>query len=191
MGSKISHSLEEALAEKPDVVMMLRVQRERMQGTFFPSEREYAAKWSLSGERFKMLGNQTIILHPGPMNRGFEISNEAADDPRSAVLTQVRNGLSVRMAVLYNSWRGGLMQVFKGVFLASGETTDITVEGGNVTKVGKTKESGLDCSGLIALPASSISTPILRQPGYEASETVLSGSPLWSRRWLHGPVCNG
>ena len=106
LGSEISHSFEEALSAKPDVVMMLRVQRERMQGTFFPSEREYAAKWSLAGERFKMLGSDTIILHPGPMNRGFEISNEAADDPRSAVLTQVRNGLAVRMAVLYKLMAG-------------------------------------------------------------------------------------
>ena len=106
LGCEISHSFEEALSSKPDAVMMLRVQRERMQGTFFPSEREYAAKWSLSGERFKMLGSETIILHPGPMNRGFEISNEAADDPRSAVLTQVRNGLAVRMAVLYKLMAG-------------------------------------------------------------------------------------
>ena len=106
LGCEISHSFEEALSSKPDAVMMLRVQRERMQGTFFPSEREYAAKWSLSGERFKMLGSETIILHPGPMNRGFEISNEAADDPRSAVLTQVRNGLAVRMAVLYKVMAG-------------------------------------------------------------------------------------
>ena len=106
LGCKISHSFEESLAEKPDVVMMLRVQRERMQGTFFPSEREYASRWSLSGERFKMLGNETVILHPGPMNRGFEISSEAADDPRSAVLTQVKNGLSVRMAVLYKLMAG-------------------------------------------------------------------------------------
>ncbi|MGA1032507.1 MAG: aspartate carbamoyltransferase catalytic subunit [Aquiluna sp.] len=106
LGCEISHSFEEALSAKPDVVMMLRVQRERMQGTFFPSEREYAAKWSLSGERFKMLGSETIILHPGPMNRGFEISNEAADDSRSAVLTQVRNGLAVRMAVLYKLMAG-------------------------------------------------------------------------------------
>ena len=106
LGCEISHSFEEALSAKPDVVMMLRVQRERMQGTFFPSEREYAAKWSLSGERFKMLGSETTILHPGPMNRGFEISNEAADDPRSAVLTQVRNGLAVRMAVLYKLMAG-------------------------------------------------------------------------------------
>ena len=106
LGCKISHSFEESLAEKPDVVMMLRVQRERMQGTFFPSEREYASRWSLSGERFKMLGKETVILHPGPMNRGFEISSEAADDPRSAVLTQVKNGLSVRMAVLYKLMAG-------------------------------------------------------------------------------------
>ncbi|MGA1628642.1 MAG: dihydroorotase, partial [Aquiluna sp.] len=68
------------------------------------------------------------------------------------------------------------MQVFKGVKLASGETTDITVEGSNITKVGKTKESGLDCSGLIALPGFVDLHTHLRQPGYEASETVLSGS---------------
>jgi dihydroorotase len=68
------------------------------------------------------------------------------------------------------------MQVFKGVLLASGETTDITVEGANVTKVGKTKESGLDCSGLMALPGFVDLHTHLRQPGYEASETVLSGS---------------
>ncbi|MEL0291797.1 MAG: aspartate carbamoyltransferase, partial [Aquiluna sp.] len=94
------------LEDQPDVVMMLRVQRERMQGVFFPSEREYAAKWSLSGVRFRMLKDNAVILHPGPMNRGFEISDEAADDPRSAVLTQVRNGLSVRMAVLYKLLAG-------------------------------------------------------------------------------------
>jgi len=106
MGCEISHSFEEALETKPDVVMMLRVQRERMQGSFFPSEREYAAKWSLAGERLKMLGKETAILHPGPMNRGFEISSAAADDPRSAVLAQVKNGLSVRMAVLYKLMAG-------------------------------------------------------------------------------------
>lgn len=106
LGAQISHSFEDSLAKRPDAVMMLRVQRERMQGTFFPSEREYAAKWSLAGDRFKMLQPQTLILHPGPMNRGFEISSEAADDPRSAVLTQVKNGLSVRMAVLYRLMAG-------------------------------------------------------------------------------------
>lgn len=106
LGCEVVYSFEEALEDKPDVVMMLRVQRERMQGVFFPSEREYAAKWSLSGPRFRMLKDDAVILHPGPMNRGFEISDEAADDPRSAVLTQVRNGLSVRMAVLYKLLAG-------------------------------------------------------------------------------------
>jgi aspartate carbamoyltransferase catalytic subunit len=106
LGCEVAFSFEAALEEQPDVVMMLRVQRERMQGVFFPSEREYAAKWSLSGVRFGMLRDDAVILHPGPMNRGFEISNEAADDPRSAVLTQVRNGLSVRMAVLYELLAG-------------------------------------------------------------------------------------
>ena len=106
LGCELAYSFEEALEEKPDVVMMLRVQRERMQGVFLPSEREYAAKWSLSGNRYRMLREDAVILHPGPMNRGFEISDEAADDPRSAVLTQVRNGLSVRMAVLYKLLAG-------------------------------------------------------------------------------------
>ncbi len=106
LGCEVAFSFEEALEDQPDVVMMLRVQRERMQGVFFPSEREYAAKWSLSGVRFRMLRDDAVILHPGPMNRGFEISDEAADDPRSAVLTQVRNGLSVRMAVLYKLLAG-------------------------------------------------------------------------------------
>ena len=106
MGCELAYSFEAALEDKPDVVMMLRVQRERMQGVFLPSEREYAAKWSLSGNRYRMLREDVVILHPGPMNRGFEISDEAADDPRSAVLTQVRNGLSVRMAVLYKLLAG-------------------------------------------------------------------------------------
>ena len=106
MGSTVSHCLEDALQTKPDAVMMLRVQRERIQGDFFSSEREYASQWSLTGDRFKMLDKDAVILHPGPMNRGFEISAEAADDPRSAVLVQVRNGLSVRMAVLYRLLAG-------------------------------------------------------------------------------------
>lgn len=106
LGCEALHSFEDALEQEPDVVMMLRVQRERMQGVFFPSEREYAAKWSLSGARYRSLKDDAVILHPGPMNRGFEISDEAADDPRSAVLTQVKNGLSVRMAVLYKLLAG-------------------------------------------------------------------------------------
>lgn len=106
LGATVSHNFAESISRKPDAVMMLRVQQERMQGSFFPSPKEYAANWSLSGERFAALAKDTAILHPGPMNRGFEISSEAADDPRSLVLKQVANGVSVRMAVLYATLSG-------------------------------------------------------------------------------------
>jgi aspartate carbamoyltransferase catalytic subunit len=106
LGATVSNSFAESLAKQPDAVMMLRVQQERMQGSFFPSPKEYAANWSLSGERYASLSKDTVILHPGPMNRGFEISSEAADDSRSLVLKQVANGVSVRMAVLYATLSG-------------------------------------------------------------------------------------
>lgn len=106
LGAKISSSFEESLAKEPDAVMMLRVQRERIQGNYMPSEREYLSNWSLGGKRLAMLRKDAIILHPGPMNRGFEISAEAADDPRSAVLQQVRNGVAIRMAVLHQILAG-------------------------------------------------------------------------------------
>jgi aspartate carbamoyltransferase catalytic subunit len=85
-----------------DVVMMLRVQRERMNGGFFPSAREYSRRYGLDSTRLKSLGEQAIVMHPGPMNRGMEIAAEVADDPkRSTIVEQVSNGVSVRMAVLY------------------------------------------------------------------------------------------
>ena len=106
MGAIVSNSFEEALSSKPDVVMMLRVQKERMQGEFFSSTEAYSKGWSLEGDRLNMVGKNSLILHPGPMNRGFEISSEAADDPRSQVLRQVSNGVAVRMAVLYRCLSG-------------------------------------------------------------------------------------
>jgi aspartate carbamoyltransferase catalytic subunit len=84
-----------------DAVMMLRVQRERMSGGYFPTEREYAIGYGLSPERLDLLGDQVPVLHPGPMNRGLEISSSAADGARSVVLDQVQAGVAVRMAVLY------------------------------------------------------------------------------------------
>jgi aspartate carbamoyltransferase catalytic subunit len=89
-----------------DAVMMLRVQRERMSGGYFPTEREYAIGYGLSPERVAVLGEQVPILHPGPMNRGLEISSAAADGTRSMVLGQVQAGVSVRMAVLYRLLAG-------------------------------------------------------------------------------------
>ena len=89
-----------------DAVMMLRVQRERMTGGYFPTEREYAIGYGLSPRRLKLLPQHAPVLHPGPMNRGLEISSAAADGPRSIVLDQVRAGVAVRMSVLYHLLAG-------------------------------------------------------------------------------------
>jgi aspartate carbamoyltransferase catalytic subunit len=97
----VETDLDAAIAAGPDAVMMLRVQQERMHAAFFPHEREYANAWGLGDERLARLGADTIVMHPGPMNRGLEISARAADSPRSVILDQVTNGVSIRMAVLY------------------------------------------------------------------------------------------
>jgi aspartate carbamoyltransferase catalytic subunit len=89
-----------------DAVMMLRVQRERMSGGYFPTEREYAIGYGLTPERLELLGEAVPVLHPGPMNRGLEISSAAADGVRSVVLDQVKAGVAVRMAVLYRLLAG-------------------------------------------------------------------------------------
>jgi aspartate carbamoyltransferase catalytic subunit len=89
-----------------DAVMMLRVQRERMTSNYFPTEREYAIGYGLSPARLDLLGENAQVLHPGPMNRGLEISSLAADSARSVVLDQVQAGVAVRMAVLYRLLAG-------------------------------------------------------------------------------------
>jgi len=94
-------NLDAALADKFDVVMMLRMQRERMNSVFIPNETEYSTLWGLSETRFSSLSRESLIMHPGPMNRGLEISSAAADSSQSAILDQVANGVAVRMAVLY------------------------------------------------------------------------------------------
>ncbi|MFC0674861.1 aspartate carbamoyltransferase catalytic subunit [Brachybacterium hainanense] len=99
----VSYDLDAALAEGPDAVMMLRVQRERMVGGgFFPTEGEYARRYGLSAVRADRLPEHTLVMHPGPMNRGFEIAGSVADGPRSVIVEQVAHGVSVRMAVLYH-----------------------------------------------------------------------------------------
>ncbi|WP_037362938.1 aspartate carbamoyltransferase catalytic subunit [Amycolatopsis orientalis] len=97
----VSHDLD---AELPavDAVMMLRVQAERMHGGFFPSAREYSISYGLSERRQALLPDHAVVLHPGPMLRGMEISSAVADSPSSAITEQVRNGVHVRMAVLYH-----------------------------------------------------------------------------------------
>lgn len=86
---------------KVDAVMMLRVQAERMQAAYFPSAHEYSHRYGLDATRMALLPEHAIVLHPGPMNRGMEISADVADSPRSVMVEQVANGVSVRMAVLY------------------------------------------------------------------------------------------
>lgn len=97
----VHEHLDEALHVPFDAVMMLRIQTERMKAAYFPSAREYAREWGLTAERLARLGPDTMVMHPGPMNRGLEISSAAADSSRSTVLDQVTNGVSIRMAVLY------------------------------------------------------------------------------------------
>ncbi|MDD7943824.1 aspartate carbamoyltransferase catalytic subunit [Microbacterium sp. NE2HP2] len=98
---RVIYDLDEAIAAGPDALMMLRIQLERMNAAYFPTEREYSRMWGLDAARLGALPADSIVLHPGPMNRGMEISAAAADSPRSTVLEQVANGVSVRMAVLY------------------------------------------------------------------------------------------
>jgi aspartate carbamoyltransferase catalytic subunit len=96
----VSYDFDSALP-KSDVVMMLRVQQERMNAAYFPSVREYSRRYGLDGARMAQLPDQAIVMHPGPMNRGVEIAAEVADSARSTIVEQVANGVSVRMAVLY------------------------------------------------------------------------------------------
>ncbi len=96
----VSYDLDPALAEA-DAVMMLRVQHERMGEAFFPSSREYSRAYGLDARRSDLLPEGAIVLHPGPMNRGMEITADVADGPRSVIVEQVTNGVHVRMAVLY------------------------------------------------------------------------------------------
>jgi aspartate carbamoyltransferase catalytic subunit len=96
----VSYDLDAALP-KSDVVMMLRIQLERMNAAYFPSVREYSRRYGLDAARLRQLPDGAIVMHPGPMNRGVEIAAEVADSPRSTIVEQVTNGVSVRMAVLY------------------------------------------------------------------------------------------
>ena len=107
-GVAADYSLDSRLSEY-DVVMMSRIQSERMSDSYFPTEREYARRYGLNSERLRQMKDSAILLHPGPMNRGLEISAESADAENSMVLEQVSNGVLVRMAVLYTLLGGPTM----------------------------------------------------------------------------------
>jgi aspartate carbamoyltransferase catalytic subunit len=97
---KISYDLDNEIS-KCDVIMMLRIQLERMNDSFFPSSQEYSKRFGLNSVRLAKLSKNAIVMHPGPMNRGLEISAESADDLKSVIIDQVKNGVAIRMAVLY------------------------------------------------------------------------------------------
>jgi aspartate carbamoyltransferase catalytic subunit len=108
--AEVAYELDPVLG-KADVVMMLRVQKERMNQSFFPSAREYSRRYGLDGRRMGLLPEHAIVMHPGPMNRGMEITPQVADSPRSTIVEQVTNGVSVRMAVLYLLLSGGTKEM--------------------------------------------------------------------------------
>ena len=100
LGVQITHRVDEAF-EGADIIMVLRIQRERQHHATFPSSREYFKFFGLSAERLKQAKDDVIIMHPGPLNRGVEIAPDVADGPHSVILEQVTNGVAVRMAALY------------------------------------------------------------------------------------------
>jgi aspartate carbamoyltransferase catalytic subunit len=100
MGCEISHSLDDVLGEV-DVINMLRIQFERFGGSLFPSLREYSKVYGLNSQRLARCRKDVLVMHPGPINRGVEITSHVADGPNSCILQQVTNGLAIRMAVLY------------------------------------------------------------------------------------------
>ena len=100
LGAEVAPTMEDAI-DGADVVMMLRIQKERMQGAFFPSVREYFRLYGLTPGKLERAKEDVILMHPGPMNRGLEIDSAVADGPYSLILEQVTNGVAVRMAVLY------------------------------------------------------------------------------------------
>ena len=100
LGVRVVHDLDEVIPHI-DVFNMLRIQLERQDQSMFPSIREYARLFGLNGERMRRAKPDALVLHPGPINRGVELTPEVADGPRSVILNQVTNGLAVRMATLY------------------------------------------------------------------------------------------
>jgi len=100
LGAKVTHNFDDVIGQV-DVINMLRVQFERIKSSQFPSVREFTRLFGLTWDRFQRCKKDVFVMHPGPMNRGIEISSDIADGPQSGILTQVTNGLAIRMAVLY------------------------------------------------------------------------------------------
>ena len=203
--ASVSHDIESVLP-KTDVCYMLRLQAERGAGSFLPSAREYTASFGLTARRAALLPDDAVVMHPGPMIRGLEISDEVADLPRSVIRRQVTNGVAVRMAVLYLllgtgdllSQHGGGSEVperrerpvvVRGgtVIDSTGERrADVVIEGGVIVAVttggegaALTAREARVCStqaGASSCRDSSTSTPTPASPGAEETETVESAA---------------
>ena len=172
---------------KCDVVYLLRMQRERQTEALLPSLREYTARYGLTQRRADLLDADAIVMHPGPMNRGVEISAEVADLPRSVIIDQVRNGVAVRMAILY--WLLG-----SGMSTSSLSLVDVAADGSwtrpasaaptSSSTTGASSRSGadltgdqvLDAGGCVVAPGLVDLHAHLREPGHEEAETVETGS---------------
>jgi aspartate carbamoyltransferase catalytic subunit len=113
---QISYDLDEVISSV-DAIMMLRIQLERMNELYFPNAREYSRYFGLNGDRIRAMKPEAIVMHPGPMNRGLEITADAADGARSVIVEQVTNGVSIRMAILYLLLAGNQEHVEGGVSL--------------------------------------------------------------------------
>jgi aspartate carbamoyltransferase catalytic subunit len=135
---KIANRVEEAI-EGADVVMVLRIQRERQDAAFFPSLREYAVHYGLNRKRLDAAKADAIVMHPGPMNRGIEIASDVADGTRSLILDQVANGLAVRMAVLYLLDGGSLLGKDETVRTKGEPTAAQTFDAGSRTNEATTQ----------------------------------------------------
>ena len=163
--------------------MMLRVQAERMHGSFFPSAREYAIGYGLSAARAARLPEHAVVLHPGPMMRGMEIAPAVADGPTSAILAQVANGVHVRMAVLYHLLAGAPRMtelLIAGARPYGEDPVDVLVRDGVIAEIGSglDRRAGevLDADGLVLLPGFVDLHTHLREPGGEESEDIATGS---------------
>jgi aspartate carbamoyltransferase catalytic subunit len=122
-GVQTSYDIDVVLP-KTDVVMMLRVQRERMNASYFPSVREYSRRYGLDARRMGTLQDHAIVMHPGPMIRGMEITADVADSKRSVIVEQVTNGVAVRMAVLYLLLGGNEPAIATGAGVSTGSTSE-------------------------------------------------------------------
>ena len=169
MGVRVTTRVDEAV-EGADVIMMLRIQLERMQGGYFPSLREYFTTFGMTEARVKRAKPDVIIMHPGPINRGVEIASEVADGTASVILDQVANGVAVRMAVLYllAGWDAEAMKryVLKGgrvVDPANGRDGmfDVLIDGDRIAEVGTNLNA--DGAEVVELPAGLCRVPGLHR----------------------------